>query len=106
MDKNLKKDFIRKIKIIVEFSILFILKKDRKLRLYINYRKLNTIIIKDKYPLLNIRKLQNYLIRAKWFTKLDLYKIYNLIRIKKRDKWKTVLKHNMESISIKLYYLG
>ena len=47
LDKNLKKNFIQKIKIIVEFFILFILKKDRKLRLYINYGKLNTIIIKN-----------------------------------------------------------
>ena len=57
MDKNLKKDFIRKAKIIVEFFILFILKKDEKLRFCINYRKLNIIIIKDKYSLLNIGKL-------------------------------------------------
>ena len=56
LDKNLKKEFIRKAKIIVEFLILFILKKDGKLRLYINYRKLNIIIIKDKYLLPNIEK--------------------------------------------------
>ena len=56
LDENLKKDFIREIKIIVEFLILFILKKDEKLRLYVNYRKLNIITIKDKYSLSNIRK--------------------------------------------------
>ena len=65
LDKNLKKDFIRETKIIIRFLILFIPKKDKKFRLYINYRKLNIIIIKDKYLLLNIRKLQNHLIRAK-----------------------------------------
>ena len=57
MDKNLKKDFIWEIKIIVGFSILFVPKKDEKLRLYINYRKLNIITIKDKYLLSNIGKL-------------------------------------------------
>ena len=57
LDKNFKKNFIQKAKMTVEFFILFILKKDKKLRLYINYRKLNVIIVKDKYPLLNIRKL-------------------------------------------------
>ena len=56
LDKNLKKDFIQEAKTIVEFFILFILKKDGKLRLCINYRKSNTIIIKNKYPLLNIEK--------------------------------------------------
>ena len=65
LDKNLKKNFIWKIKIIVEFLILFISKKDRKLRLYVNYRKLNKIIIKNKYPLLNIGKLQDHLIEIK-----------------------------------------
>ena len=86
LDKNLKKNFIREIKIIVEFPILFIPKKDRKLRLYVNYRKLNVIIIKDKYLLSNIREFQNHLTEAKWFIKLDLHKTYNLVRIKKDDK--------------------
>ena len=57
LNKNLKKNFIWEAKITVEFSILFVLKKDEKLRLYINYRKLNIIIIKNKYPLPNIGKL-------------------------------------------------
>ena len=71
---------------ITGFFILFILKKDKKLRLCVNYKKLNTIIIKNKYPLLNIKEFQNYLIEIKWFIKLDLYGAYNLVRIKKNDK--------------------
>ena len=57
LNKNLKKDFIQKTKITVEFFILFILKKNKKLRLYVDYRKLNIITIKDKYLLPNIGKL-------------------------------------------------
>ena len=57
LDKNLKKSFIWETKIIIEFLILFIPKKNGKLRLYMNYRKLNVIIIKNKYPLLNIGEL-------------------------------------------------
>ena len=56
LDKNLKKDFIWKTKIIIEFLILFVSKKDGKLRLCVDYRKLNIIIIKNKYPLSNIEK--------------------------------------------------
>ena len=56
LDKNLKKSFIQEAKIIVGFLILFILKKDEKFRLCVNYRKLNVIMIKDKYLLLNIRE--------------------------------------------------
>ena len=57
LNKNLKKDFIQKVKMTAEFSILFILKKNEKLRLCVNYRKLNTITIKNKYLLSNIREL-------------------------------------------------
>ena len=52
-------------KTVVEFFILFVPKKDEKLRLYIDYRKLNTIIIKNKYPLPNIGEFQNHLIKVK-----------------------------------------
>ena len=41
--------------------ILFILKKNGKFRLYVDYRKLNKIIIKNKYFLPNIGEFQNYL---------------------------------------------
>ena len=54
LNKNLKKNFIQKTKTIVEFLILFILKKDKKLRFGVNYRKLNVIMIENKYLLLNI----------------------------------------------------
>ena len=57
LDKNFKKSFIWEAKTIVEFLILFVLKKDGKLRLYMNYRKLNAIIIKNKYLLPNIGEL-------------------------------------------------
>ena len=65
LDKNLKKDFIQEVKIIVEFFILFILKKNKKLRLCVDYKKLNIIMIKNKYLLLNIGKFQNHLVETK-----------------------------------------
>ena len=92
LDKNLKKNFIRKAKTIAEFFILFILKKDEKLRLCVNYRKLNTITIKNKYSLPNIKKLQDHLAEIKQFIKLDLYGTYNLIKIKEDDEQKTVFR--------------
>ena len=92
LDKNLKKSFIRKAKIIIGFLILFVLKKDGKLRLCVDYRRLNVITIKNKYPLPNIGELQDYLIGVKWFIKLDLRGVYNLVRIKEDDEWKTIFK--------------
>ncbi|KAK1509354.1 uncharacterized protein CCOS01_15448, partial [Colletotrichum costaricense] len=42
-----------------KFPLFFILKKSRKLRPIINYKKLNEIIKKTYYPLLLITKLRN-----------------------------------------------
>ena len=47
IDKLLKKGFIRPLESLILYSILFIDKKDKGLRLYINFRKLNKIMIKN-----------------------------------------------------------
>jgi predicted transport protein len=79
---NVKKGFIRKSKLPAGFLVIFVPKKNRKLQLYVNFQKLNNIIIKNCYPLPNISKLQDRLAYAKIFTALDLRGAYNLIRIK------------------------
>ena len=55
--KNFIKKFIREFILPAEYPILFILKKNSGFRLYIDYRKLNDIIIKNKYLLFNIAEL-------------------------------------------------
>ena len=62
------------------------------MRIYINYRKLNDITIKNHYLLLNITELQDRLAYAKMFIVLDLRDGYHLIRIKVRDKQKIVFR--------------
>ena len=89
LDKNLQKGFIRSSKLSAEYSILFALKKDRIMQLCVNYWKLNNITVKDRYLLPSIIELQNRLSNAKHFTKLDLQRAYNLIWMKKEEKWKT-----------------
>ena len=80
--ENLAKKFIRKSESPAGFPILFAPKKDGGLRLCVDYRKLNDITIKNRYPLPNIGELQDRLMGAKYFTALDLRGAYNLIRIK------------------------
>ena len=65
---------------------MFIFKKDNKLRLYINYKKLNVMIIKNRYLLFLIIKTLNRLYDVKIFTKLNLKNIYHKISIKEDDK--------------------
>ena len=59
LDKNLKKEFIRESQSLTEYLILFILKKDKKLQLCVNYYKLNNIIVKNSYLLSLISELQD-----------------------------------------------
>ena len=56
------------------------------MRLYINYKKLNTMIIKNRYSLSLITKMLNRLYNIKIFIKLNLKNVYYKIRIKKDDK--------------------
>ena len=61
---------------------MFILKKNNKLRLIINYKQLNKITVKNKTLLLFITEIKNGLYKAKWFTTLNLKEGYYYIRIK------------------------
>ena len=56
-------------------------KKDRLLRLCIDYQGLNNITIQNYYPLPLINKLLDRLSKAKIFTKIDLRGTFNLVRI-------------------------
>ena len=51
-------------------------KKDRTLRLYVDYRGLNSVIIKDYCLLPLIRETLNYLLGARYYTTLDLKDTY------------------------------
>ncbi len=79
-------DWIRRLKSLTGVFILFILKLDNLLRLYIDYRALNKIITKNRHPLSLINKSINRLLGVKVYTKLDLRDAYHRIYIKKRDE--------------------
>ena len=65
---------------------MFVPKKDRGLRLYVDYRKLNKVIIKNRTPLPLISKILDCLRRSKRFTKLDLKDTYYRLGIREGDK--------------------
>jgi hypothetical protein len=69
--------------------ILFVKKKDETLRLCIDYRQLNKMMIKNKYPLPRINDMFDQVGGAKIFSKLDLRSGYHQVRIKDEDVSKT-----------------
>ncbi|KAK3518834.1 hypothetical protein QTP70_014909 [Hemibagrus guttatus] len=70
-------------------SFFFVAKKDGGLRPCIDYRALNQITVKFRYPLPLVPAALEHLRGATIFTKLDLRSAYNLIRIREGDEWKT-----------------
>ena len=69
--------------------VLFVKKKDGTLRLCIDYRGLNQITVKNKYPLPLIKELFEQLQGASFFSKLDLRQGYYQLKVKKEDIPKT-----------------
>jgi hypothetical protein len=68
---------------------LFVKKKDQSLRLCVDYRPLNAITIKNKYPLPHIDILFDQLAGARVFSKVDLHSSYHQIKIRPEDVPKT-----------------
>jgi hypothetical protein len=64
---------------------LFVKKKDQSLRLCVDYRPLNAITIKNKYPLPRIDILFDQFAGAKVFSKIDLRSGYHQIKIRPED---------------------
>ena len=69
--------------------VLFVKKKDGSMRLCIDYRELNKLTIKNKYPLPRIDDLFDQLKGAVYFSKIDLRSGYYQLKIKPEDISKT-----------------
>ncbi|KAL0150989.1 hypothetical protein M9458_053716 [Cirrhinus mrigala] len=89
IQEELAKGFIRPSTSPASAGFFFIKKKDGGLRPCIDYRALNDLTIKYRYPLPLVPSALEQLHSAKIFTKLDLRSAYNLIRIRSGDEWKT-----------------
>lgn len=70
-------------------GFFFVEKKDGDLRPCIDYRGLNRITIKNRYPLPLMTTAFELLQGATIFTKLDLRNAYHLVRVREGDEWKT-----------------
>ena len=92
LDENLAKGFIRPSSSSAASPVLFVKKKDETLRFCVDYRSLNALTKKNRYPLPLTNESLRHVSKGKIFTRLDLRSAYNLIRIKKGDEWKTAFR--------------
>jgi hypothetical protein len=90
INKNLKKGYIRPSTLLTRYPVLFVPKSNGKLRMCVDYRQFNAIIIKNRYILSLIYEMQNRIKRFKIFTKIDIREGYYKIRMKEGKEWKTV----------------
>ena len=72
--------------------VLFVRKKDGTLRLCIDYRQLNRVTIKNRYPLPRIDDLFDQLRGARVFSKIDLRSGYYQLKIRSDDVPKTAFR--------------
>ena len=72
--------------------VLFVKKNDKTLRLFIDYRQLNKVTVKNQYPLLKIDDLFDQLRGARVYSKIDLHTGYHQLRVRETDITKTTFR--------------
>ncbi len=88
LEENLATGRIRPSKSPWGAPFFFVKKKDGKLRPVQDYRKLNTLTVKNKYPLPLISEIFDKLKDSQYFSKLDIRWGYNNVRMKQGDEAK------------------
>ena len=94
LEENLKKGYIRQSKSPMASLVFFVKKKDGKLRFIQDYRRLNEVTVKNRYPLPLVLDIVNRLQGARYFSKMDVRWGYNNVCIKEGDEWKAVFATN------------
>ncbi|EKD16286.1 polymerase [Drepanopeziza brunnea f. sp. 'multigermtubi' MB_m1] len=97
---NFNKGFIEPSIALFAAPILFAKKQDGSFRFYIDFRALNNLTRKDRYPFLLIDKTFARLLRAKIFTKLDIRQAFHKIQIDSASKELTTFKTRYDDILI------
>jgi hypothetical protein len=89
LNDNLDKGFIRESRARCAAPLLLAAKPNGGVRICQDYRGLNNVTIKNRYPLPLIRETLDALSHAKIYTKLDIIAAFNKLRIAEGHEWKT-----------------
>ncbi|GJR70472.1 putative reverse transcriptase domain-containing protein [Tanacetum coccineum] len=85
LQEPLEKGFIRSSSSPWGAPVLFVKKKDESFRMCIDYRELNKLTIKNRYPLSRIDDLFDQLQGSSVYSKIDMRSRYHQLRIKEED---------------------
>ncbi|RYF06361.1 MAG: hypothetical protein EOO77_27005, partial [Oxalobacteraceae bacterium] len=92
LDENLRKGFIRPSASPVASPVLFVKKPGGGLRLCIDFRALNNVSVKDRYPLPLTTETLNNLQGMKFFTKIDIISAFNNVCMKSGQEYLTAFR--------------
>ncbi|KAF5781372.1 putative nucleotidyltransferase, Ribonuclease H [Helianthus annuus] len=92
LQELLEKGFIRPSSSPWGAPVLFVKKKDGTFRMCIDYRELNKVTVKNRYPLPRIDDLFNQLQGSSYYSKIDLRSGYHQLRVRDEDVSKTAFR--------------
>ena len=92
LEENLQKGFIRPSSSPVASPVLFVKKPGGGLRFCVDYRALNNVTVKDRYPLPLIKETLNNLAGMKYFSKIDIISAFNNIRMREGEEYLTAFR--------------
>jgi len=89
VNELLQNDMIKASVSLFASPVLLVKNKTGDWRLCVDYRRLNALTVKDKFPLPVIDEFMDELAGSKWFTSLDMRSGFHQIRMKEADQYKT-----------------
>jgi hypothetical protein len=104
INEYMKKNFIIEFVSFTKTFIFFVKKTNDKLRLCVNYKNLNEIIIKNRYLLFFINENLNKLFETKIFIKLNVKDVFHRIRIQEENEWKTTFKCRFDHYQYRIMF--
>ena len=92
IEKMVDKGFIQASSSSAASPVLFAKKPGGGLRFCVDYRALNAITVKNRYPLPLIKETLERVCKAKIFSKIDIIAAFNKLQIKEGEEWKTAFR--------------